>query len=68
MQNILNLLSGNIDTLSLSLSTAIATGLVFGLKALFSLLRKLAQKTPTAIDDHIVDETEAAVRDKSREI
>ncbi|MBI3441723.1 MAG: hypothetical protein HY052_08010 [Proteobacteria bacterium] len=68
MQEILKALSGNMDTLGLSLATAISTGIVLALRALFALARKLAQKTPTTIDDKIVDETEAALRNKSQDI
>lgn len=67
MENVLALIP-NLDALTLSLATALATGLVFGLKALFTGLRKLAAKTPTALDDKLVDETESAVRDQSRDI
>ena len=56
------------DTLGLSLATGIATVLVLALKALFTLARKLAQKTPTSIDDKIIEETETALKDKSRDI
>jgi hypothetical protein len=58
----------NIDTLSLSLATALATGIVLALKALFSVARQLAKKTPTDIDDNIVDQTEAALKEKSKDI
>ena len=68
LKNILQSLSLNTDALGLSLATGIATGIVFALKSLFSGLRKLAQKTPTAADDKIVDETETALRDQSKDI
>ena len=69
MQDMINLITGlNMDALGLSLATGIATVLVLALKALFSLARKLAQKSPTAIDDKIVDATEAALRDKAKDI
>lgn len=68
MQDILNALLGNIDTFTLSLATAIATGIIFALKTLFALARKLAQKTSTTIDDNLVDETEKALREKSKDI
>jgi len=68
MQDLLQFLPINMDAFSLSLATGIAAGIVFGLKALFSLARKLAQKTPTSIDDKIVDETEAALRDRSKDL
>jgi hypothetical protein len=58
----------NIDALSLSIATGIATAIILALKALFMLARKLAQKTPTDIDDKIIDKTEAALRDKSRNL
>jgi len=67
MQNILDLIP-NLDALSLSLATGLATLLVLALKAVFTLARKLAQKTPTPLDDKMVDETEAALRDKSKDI
>jgi len=72
MQNILNAvlqaLPVNMDALGLSVATGIATAAVFGLKSLFSLLRRLAQKTSSSVDDKIVDETEAALRDQSKDI
>lgn len=72
MPNLLHALLGlmplNMDALSLSIATGIATGLVFGLKALFALARKLAQKTPTPVDDKIIDETEEAFKDKSKDL
>jgi hypothetical protein len=58
----------NLDALTLSIATALAAMIVLGLKALFSLARRLAQKTPTALDDKLIDNTEAALRDKSRDI
>lgn len=58
----------NLDALTLTLATALATAIVAGLKTLFALARRLAAKTPTTVDDTLVDETEAALRDKSRDI
>jgi uncharacterized membrane protein YesL len=65
---LLRFLPLNMDALGLSLATGIATGLVLALKALFSLARRWAQKTPSAIDDKIVDETEDAFKEKSKDI
>lgn len=61
-------LSLNADALGMSLATALATALVFGLKAIFSFARGVAQKTPTIVDDKIVDETETAFKEKSRDL
>ena len=68
MQDILTALLGNLDALSLSIATALATGIVLTLKGGFSLVRKLAEKTPTALDDKIVDQTEAVLKDKAKDI
>ncbi|MFH1158774.1 MAG: hypothetical protein V1721_07875 [Pseudomonadota bacterium] len=72
MQDFLNVITGslflNMDAFGLSLATGIATMLVLALKALFAFARRLARKTPTEADDKIVDETEAAFREKSKDI
>ncbi len=68
MQDLGFLLPANINALSLSLAGGIASLLVFALKSLFTLVRKIAQKTPTTVDDALIDETEKALRDKSGEI
>jgi hypothetical protein len=68
MLDILNLLPVNLDALTLSLATAIAGLIILGIKAIFTLARKLAQKTPTKLDDKLVDETEAALKDKGRDL
>ena len=68
MQDILNALSLNTDAVSLSLATGIATVLVMALKFLFTLARRLAQKTPTTLDDKVVDETEIAFKEKSKNL
>jgi len=66
MQDLLNAL--NLDTLGLSLATAIATGIILALKGLLGLARRLTAKTATAADDKIVDETEAALKDQSKDL
>jgi hypothetical protein len=72
MQEIINAVSQflplNMDALVLSLATALATGIVMALKALFSLARRTAKKTPTALDDRFVDETEAALKEKGKDV
>lgn len=67
MDHLLGLIP-NLDALTLTLATALATGLIAGLRGLFALLRKLAARTTTAADDKLVDETESAVRDQSKDI
>jgi hypothetical protein len=68
MQDILSLLPVNMDAIGLSLAGGIATLLVFILRALFSMARKFAERTPTVIDDKIVDETKKALKEKSKDI
>lgn len=63
-----DILTVNIDAISLSLATGLATLLILALKGLFALARRLARKTPTAVDDKIIDDTEAAFKDKSRDL
>jgi hypothetical protein len=58
----------NVDAVSLSLATGLATLLVLALKALFFLARRLAKGTPTAIDDKFIDQTESALKEKSKDI
>lgn len=58
----------NLDALTLSLATGIATVLILALKAVFALARRLAVRTPTAVDDKLVDETVAAFKEKSRDL
>lgn len=58
----------NLDALTLSLATGIATVLILALKAVFALARRLAGKTPTAADDRLVDETVAAFKEKSKSL
>jgi uncharacterized membrane protein YesL len=65
---LLQLLPLNTDALGLSLATGIATGLVLILKALFSFARQWAQKTPSTIDDKIVNEAEDAFKEKSKNL
>ena len=66
MQNVIDML--NTDAIGLSLATGVATLLVLIIKAGFALARRLAQKTPIMLDDKIIDETEAAFKDKSKNI
>lgn len=65
MQDLLSLLPLDMDAFGLSLATGLAGAIVFALKSLFALARKMARKTPTTVDDKIIDKTEAALRDKS---
>lgn len=58
----------NMDALTLSIATGIATLLILALKALFSLVRSLVRKTPTDLDDKIVDQTEQSFKDKSKNL
>ena len=68
INTLLNLLPVNTDAIGLSVATGIATVLIVALKALFTLARKLTQKTSSAIDDKIVDEAEASFKDKAKDI
>ena len=58
----------NLDALSLSIATGLATVLILALKAAFAIVRKLAKGTPTELDDKIVDQTESAFKDKSKNL
>lgn len=58
----------NLDALSLALASGIAALLIMGLKMLFSLLKKLAGKTPTKLDDDFIDRTEKEFKDKAKDL
>jgi len=68
VQDILNIFGANIETLALTLATALGAGLVLALKLMFALAARLAKRTSTALDDKLIDDTRRAFKDKSRDL
>lgn len=67
MSHLLSLIP-NLDALTLTVATALAAGIVAVLRALFTLVRRLAAKTETTADDTLINETEKALEEQSRDI
>lgn len=67
MDHILSLIP-NLDALTVTVATALATAIIAALRALFAIARRLAAKTSTAADDKLVDETEKAVQARGQDI
>lgn len=67
MDHLLSLIP-NLDALTLSVATILATGIVAALRGLFTLARRLAARTSTMVDDNLIDATEKAVEEKSRDL
>lgn len=65
---LISILPVDLGALGLSIATVLAAGLIFLLRALFNIAQSLAKKTPSAVDDKIVEETRSIFRDRSKEL
>lgn len=58
----------NLDALSLTLASGIAALLILALKIAFSLLKKVAGKTDTKLDDDFIERTEKEFKDRAKDL